>query len=209
MFSLQRTLGRDDEFFALLEDSAREGMQIVETLRGVLNDGSAQPDLESFAQARRKDKQLTTEISELLMYALVVSLPREDIEALAEALYKVPKTVEKFAERYLIAHQWVREFDFTRQLVVMEEATKSVLEMVQAFRGDAGVAEIKRLDARIQRLENEGDKALLQFLEKIYRHNLPPLTGIVLKDLIELNEKVIDRCRDASSVIARVVIKNS
>lgn len=209
MFSLQRALGRDDEFCALLEDSAREGMQIVETLRGVLNNGSARPDLESFARARRKDKQLTTEISELLMYALVVSLPREDIESLAEALYKVPKIVEKFAERYLIAHQWVREFDFTRQLVVMEEATKSVLEMVQAFRANASVAEIKRLDARIQRLENEGDKALMQFLEKIYSNDLPPLTGIVLKDLIELNEKVIDRCRDASSVIARVVIKNS
>ena len=209
MFSLQRALGRDDEFCALLEASAREGVQIVEALKGVLNNGSTAPDLETFARSRRKDKEITTEISDLLSYALVVSLPREDIEALAEALYKIPKTVEKFAERYLIGYQWVREFDFTRQLVLMEEATKSILEMVQALRANASVAEIKRLDARIQRLENEGDKALMMFLDKLYDYNLPPLTGIVLKDLIELNEKVVDRCRDASNVIARVVIKNS
>ena len=30
---------------------------------------------------------------------------------------------------------------------------------------------------------------------------------IILKDLIELNEKVVDRCRDASGLIVRVVLK--
>ena len=37
----------------------------------------------------------------------------------------------------------------------------------------------------------------------------PTIQGIILKDLIELNEKVVDRCRDASVVIARIVLKMS
>jgi uncharacterized protein Yka (UPF0111/DUF47 family) len=209
MFSLQRTLGRDDEFCALFEASAREAVNSVETLRTALGNESSPPRLEGFVQSRRRDKEITRQISDLLIHALVVSLQREDIEELAEALYKIPKTVEKFAERYLISYKQIGQFDFTRQLVLMEEATKSIFEMMQAFRANAGVAEIKRLDARIQRLENNADDVILDLIEKLYEAAFPSLTAIILKDLIELNEKVVDRCRDASGVIARIVIKNA
>src|SRR5689334_15646992 len=118
MFSLQRMLGRDDEFFALLEASALEAVRSVEALKQVLNDPSAPPSLKRFVEARRKDKKITADISDLLFRVLVTSLERPDIEQLAEALYKVPKTVEKFAERYLISYAHVRDFDFTRQIVL-------------------------------------------------------------------------------------------
>jgi uncharacterized protein Yka (UPF0111/DUF47 family) len=140
---------------------------------------------------------------------LVTSLERSDIEGMAEALYKIPKTVEKFAERYLITLEHVREFDFTRQIVLMDEAVKSVREMVQAFRAGAGVSEIKRLDARIQRLENDADDVIIELLDRLYEPGFSTIKGIILKDLIELNEKVVDRCRDVSNVITRVVLKNN
>jgi uncharacterized protein len=207
MFSVQRLLGRDDEFCVLLEASAQEAVQSVESLKDVLNNASGSPSLDSFIQARRKDKALTAQIADLLVTALVTSFDRHDIESVADALYKVPKTVEKFAERFLISHPYVREFDFTPQIVLMEEATKSVLEIVQAFRANAGAAEINRLDRRIQRLESEADAAILRLLEKLYALDARDVTPIVLKDLIELNEKVVDRCRDASALIVRLVMK--
>lgn len=209
MLSVQRILGRDDEFCALLEASAREGVASVDALKAVLNNPALPPSIESFRRARRKDKQITDDIADLLYEALVTSLDREDIEALAEALYKIPKTVEKFAERYLMSLEHVRDFNFTRQLVLMEEATKSVLEMVQAFRAQAGAAELKRLDVRIQRLESEADDVILELVRQLYQPDRPSLQTIILKDLLELNEKVVDRCRDASGVIARVGLKNS
>lgn len=209
MFSLQRLLGRDDEFCALLEASAKEAVTAVSSLKLVLNNPDEAPSLDAFASVRRKDKLITADIADLLTRALVTSFEREDIESLAEALYKIPKTVEKFAERYLLTLDQVREFDFTRQLVLMEEAAKSVVEMVQAFRAGAGVGEIKRLDARIQRLENEADDVVVDFIERLYEPGCPTIKGIILKDLIELNEKVVDRCRDASNTIARVVLKTS
>jgi uncharacterized protein Yka (UPF0111/DUF47 family) len=207
MFSLQRMLGRDDEFCALLESSAREAVSSVATLTRVLQTGAHQSSLDAFAAARRSDKEITARIAELLVRALVTSLEREDIEALAEVLYKIPKTVEKFAERYVITLEHVREFDFTQQLVLLTEAVKSVLEMIQAFRAGAGVAEITRLDARIQRLEQEADTVSLEMVQRLYAPGFATVRGIALKDLIELNEKAVDRCRDASTVIARVVIK--
>ncbi|HKQ39320.1 MAG TPA: pit accessory protein [Verrucomicrobiae bacterium] len=207
MFSVQSLLGRDDEFCALLEASAQEAVHSVESLRHVLDDSSSPPSLKGFIQARRKDKLITNQIAELLVSALVTSFDRQDIEAIAQAIYKVPKTVEKFAEHYLISYDHVREFDFTRQFVLMEEAVKSVLETVRAFREGAGMAEMKRLDARIQRLENDADDVVVALLRKVYAMKGMDVRPIILKDLIELNEKVVDRCRDASGMMVQVVVK--
>jgi hypothetical protein len=35
------------------------------------------------------------------------------------------------------------------------------------------------------------------------------LTVIILRDLYDLLEKVVDRCRDVGNVVANVVLKNS
>lgn len=209
MFSVQRLLGRDDEFCALLEASAQEGVAAVTALKAALNDAGASPSLDAFRLARRSNKRITESIADLQLRALVTSFEREDIEAVAEALYKIPKTVEKFAERYLLSHRQIRDFNFTRQLVLVEEATRSVLEIVQAFRALAGMAEIKRLDVRVQRLEGEADDVILELIGQLVDPAFPALKSIIIKDLLELNEKVVDRCRDASGVIARVTMKIS
>ncbi len=209
MFSLQRVLGRDDDFCQLFEASAREAVAAVESLKHVLNSSEEEPSLEAFAAARRRGKAITAQISDLLIQALVTSLERSDIEAIAEAIYRIPKTVEKFAERYSISYRQVRDFDFTRQFVLMDESVRGALELVEAFRAGAGPAEIKRLDARVQRLESEADDVIIELVEQLYLPGCPTIQGIIVKDLLELNEKVVDRCRDVSNVIARVVLKNS
>jgi uncharacterized protein Yka (UPF0111/DUF47 family) len=208
MFSLQRILGRDDEFFALFAASAQAAVASVAALKYVLDNPAVPPSLDAFAATRRKDKVITGDIADLLTRVLVTSMEGADIEAIAEALYKIPKTIEKFAERYLLSLDQVREFDFTRQIVLMEESVKSVHELVEAFRDGAGVAEIKRLDGRIQRLENDADDVIVTLVERLFQPGFPTIKGIILKDLLELNEKVVDRCRDVSNVIARVVMKN-
>src|SRR6185503_13641944 len=102
MFSLQKLLGKDDKFFELLEASAEEGLASVEALRRILSNPAATPSLDEFVASRRKDKAITNEISQLLVKTSVTGMEREDIEALSNVLYKVPKTIEKFAERYIL-----------------------------------------------------------------------------------------------------------
>src|ERR687892_35771 len=114
MLSVQRVLGEDKRFYELLEASADDAAESVAALRSMLNDRQKPPTLETFATLRRKDKELTNEIAELLIRALVVATEREDIEALAHSLYRIPKTVEKFAERYIISLNQVTDVDFAR-----------------------------------------------------------------------------------------------
>ncbi len=209
MISFQRLLGREDEFCALLEASATEACNAVDILKNVLKRHELSPTLHEFADARSKDKKITEEISERLITTFVTPMEREDIEALAGALYKVPKIVEKFAERYSIVADQVKDVDFSRQLVLMEKAVNLVLQMVQALRAGRNLEGIKALQNELQACEAQADDVLLDMERAFYQPGFPALKAVILKDLFSLNEKVVDRCRDAGNTISHVLLKNS
>jgi hypothetical protein len=209
MISFQRILGREKEFCALLEASAREGCEAVAALLHLLAHRDTAITLHEFALARSKEKKIAGEISNRLITTFVTPMEREDIESLAESLYRIPKTVEKFAERYLLVADQVRDVDFNGQARLMEEAVNLVLKMVQALRQGRNLAGIKTLQARLQEVESEADDLLLRLMQALYQPGFPPLKAVILRDLYALNEKVVDRCRDAGNVISHVVLKNA
>ena len=208
MFSLQKLLGKDDKFFDLLQASAEEGLHSVEALKRILTNPSMTPTLDEFVESRRKDKLITQEISELLVKTFVTALEREDIEALSNALYKVPKTIEKFAERYILCAPRLREVKFDTQITMLEEATKTVVAMLKELKKN-NLQSISQHNTRLQKLEGDADKLMLQEFRDLYSGKYDPLTALVLKDLHELMEKVFDRCRDAGNVVSHVVLKHS
>ena len=209
MISLQQLLSREQEFCALLEASAGEAVHAVEALKFMLLHRDDVVTLHEFADARSKDEAITDKISEMLITTFVTPMEREDIEALAEALYKIPKTVEKFAERYRISADKVKDIDFSKQVELMEQAVHLVRQMVQALRSGRNLGGIKALQNQIQTVESAADDLLLEMERRFYEPGFPALKAIILKDLFNLNEKVVDRCRDAGNVISHVVLKNS
>jgi uncharacterized protein Yka (UPF0111/DUF47 family) len=209
MFSLQRLLGKEDKFFSLLEASAQEARTSVQALVK-LSKGFDQPVvLDEFAHSRRKDKQITKDISDAVYTTFVTAIEREDIEDLSSALYKIPKTVDKFSERLLIAPQQVRGIDFSTQIGLLERATEMVLQMVKTLRDGMNLEEIKELNDKLQYLEGEADKHMMSLYKDLFSGKHQPIQVILLKDLYEILEKIIDRCRDAGNVIAHIVLKNS
>src|SRR6476469_9255604 len=127
MFSLQRLLGREDKFFELLEASADESRHSIQALINFVKNPKEIRSLDEFILSRRNEKRIANEISEALCTTFVTALEREDIEALSVALYKIPKTVEKIGERILIAPQLLKGTDLTKQFVMLEEATDTIL----------------------------------------------------------------------------------
>ena len=209
MFSLQRLLGKEDKFFRLLEASAEEARTSVQALVKLSKDLDKPVALDEFAYVRRKDKLITQEISTAVYTTFVTALEREDIEDLSNALYKIPKTVEKFSERILLAPEQVRGIDFSKQIGLLERATDIVLEMVKALHDRMNLERIKELNDKLQFLEGEADKHMMILYKDLFGGKHEPLQVIVLKDLYELLEKIIDRCRDAGNVIGHIVLKNS
>ena len=112
MFSLQTIFGKGDKFYGLLEASAGAARESARALGELLSTPPAERSLERFKAARQREKDLQAEISQQLVNTFVTALEREDIEELSSALYKIPKVVEKFAERYALASERVGDVDF-------------------------------------------------------------------------------------------------
>ena len=209
MFSLQKLLGRDDVFFDLLEKSAEEARESVRLLVRLLGTpGSGGAALDEFALLRKKDKRITEELSTRLTQTFVTPLEREDIEALSTALYKIPKTLEKFGERLLLSRAQVGSADYSRQVQLLESAIGTVEELVKHLRRSK-LDVVKEQNDKLQYLEGEADKLMMELLRGLYNGESDPIRVIALKDLYELLEKVIDRCRDAGNIIFHIVLKNS
>ncbi len=209
MFSLQKLLGKEDKFFSLLEASAEEARSSVKALVKLSRDLANPVATEDFAYARRKDKQITQEISAAVYTTFITALEREDIEELSNALYKIPKTVEKFIERAMLAPQHVRGIDFSKQINLLERATDIVLELVKSLRDGMNLERVKELNDKLQFLEGEADKHMVVLYRDLFNGKHEAVQVVVLKDLYELLEKIIDRCRDAGNVIAHIALKNS
>jgi uncharacterized protein Yka (UPF0111/DUF47 family) len=67
----------------------------------------------------------------------------------------------------------------------------------------------REMNAKLQTLEGEADELELQLLRDLYHGNYDPKHIIFLRDLYDLLEKVIDRCRDAGNVVLQTVLKYS
>ena len=209
MFSLQRLLGKKDKFFDLLEASAREACTSVQALTKFLENPDQVRTLDEFILSRRKEKKIADDISAALCTTFVTALEREDIEALSIGLYKIPKTVEKIAERILIAPHFIKNVDLTRQVIMLDKATQTLLAMLQGMRAGEDLEKIKAHNDRLQVIEGEADKLMIELLRELYTSNHNPVQVVFLKDIFELLEKVADRCRDTGNVISHVVLKNS
>ncbi len=210
MFSLQTMFGKGDRFYTLLESSAgaaRDGAQALQDL--LQASGEARLLLDAFRAARRREKELATQISEALVNTFVTALDREDIEAMSSALYRIPKTIEKFAERYAIVSARVQGIDFASRASLLMNATEGVYEMVRELRNGMNIGRMRKLQERLQATEAEADRLLLETYRTLYLGSDEPIRMMLAKDLFELLEEAIDRCRDVGNVIYSIVLKHS
>jgi uncharacterized protein len=209
MFSLQKLFGKDDKFFTLMEQSAEEARASIQSLVKLVDTAAEKRSLKEFIEIRRKDKVITKQLTEHLCKTFVTPLEREDIEALSEALYKIPKTIEKFSERLLIADQVVKGIEFAKQMKMLEKAGDVVVSIVKELRKGVNLERVKTQNDQLQFIEGEGDKFMLEALKDLYNGDYSVIRVIICKDLYELLEKVFDRCRDVGNIVFQIVLKHS
>jgi len=209
MFSLQKLFGKGDKFNELLLAAAQEAHESVRLVIELMKSPRDTKAFDDLVLARRKEKKISEQISEELVQTFVTGLEREDIEALARGLYKIPKSAEKLAERFMMAGKLVEGIDFSRQAELMEKATDAVHAMIKQLDALDDLEKIKTFNDKLQYVEGEADKVMNELLRDLYSGKFDALRAIVLRDIYELIEKVVDRCRDVGNVMMQVVLKNS
>jgi uncharacterized protein len=209
MFSLQTIFGKGDKFYGLLEASAESACVSASALIELLSSPETQQTLEKFKQVRRRDKDLFAQISGELVNTFVTVLDREDIEALNSALYKIPKVVEKFAERHTLALSRIGDVDYISRAKMLEQACLVLQKLVGELRKGMDLDEVKKLNDQLQTIEAEADRQILELYRDVVVTETDPIRYLVKKDLFEILEKAIDRCRDAGDVVYHIALKNS
>ena len=208
MFSLQTMFGQGNQFYTLLEDAAVAAHDSAKALHVMLKGSERQPALDAFKLARQRERAASDKIGKALVDSFITPIEREDIEALGSALYKIPKQVEKFADRYSLALQHLEHIDFAPRAAMLEEAAGVVVDMVRLL-PKMKLEPMKALSDKLRALENEADRLMLELYRDIYSGKLDPLQMFLLKEFFEILEKAIDRCREAGVVTYEIVLKNS
>ena len=208
MFSLQTIFGSGQQFYTLLDDSAQAAYDSTKALHIMMKSADRQPALDAFKLARQRERAASDKIGKALVDSFITPIEREDIEALGSALYKIPKQVEKFADRYSLATRHLEHIDFAPRAAMLEQASAVVVKMVKTLRS-MKLEPMKALNDELRALENEADRLMLELYRDIYSGQLEPLQMFLLKEFFEILEKAIDRCREAGVVAYEIVLKNS
>ena len=122
MFSLQTIFGSGKQFYTLLDEAAVAASDAAKALHSMLREADRQPALDAFKLARLRERAASDKISQALVDSFMTPIEREDIEALGSALYKIPKQIEKFADRYSLATTHLEHIDFAPRAAMLEQA---------------------------------------------------------------------------------------
>jgi uncharacterized protein Yka (UPF0111/DUF47 family) len=208
MFSLQTIFGSGQQFYTLLDEAAQAAHDSTKALHSMMKATDRQPALDAFKLARLRERAASDKIGKALVDSFITPIEREDIEALGSALYKIPKQVEKFADRYSLALQHLDGIDFAPRAAMLEQAASVVVDMVHEIR-KMNIDRMTSLNEKLRAIENEADRLMLELYRDIYSGRLDHLQMFLLKEFFEILEKAIDRCREAGVVAYQIVLKNS
>ena len=208
MFSLQTIFGSGKQFYVLLDGAAQAAHDSAKALHTMMREGESLPALDAFKLARLRGRASSEKIGQALVDSFITPIEREDIEALGSALYKIPKQIEKFADRYSLAVKHLDQIDFAPRAAMLEQAAAVVVEMVADLR-HMNLDRMTALNEKLRALENEADRLMLELYRDIYSGRLDHLQMFLLKEFFEILEKAIDRCRGAGVVAYQIVLKNS
>ncbi len=212
MSFFKKLIGRDEKFFDLLEASANEARtsaNLLATLLSQMGKPEFTATLGDLSQSRRRHKKLSLKVTQELCNTFVTPLEREDIEALSNALYRVPKTTEKIGERLAICPTQFTSDIVGKQVTLLVQATEVVATMVAGLRKQVHGSVIQEEYEKLQTIEGDADKVMVGLLKDLFHGNVDAKEVIILKDIYGLLERDIDCCRDAGKVLFQVTLKYS
>jgi uncharacterized protein Yka (UPF0111/DUF47 family) len=208
MFSIQQLFSKRDRFQELFEAATQESHESVRLAIELMKSRNSQ-NRDDLVLVRRREKKISEQISTEMVKTFITGLDREDIEALARALFRIPKAAEKLADRLVMAGHHLDGIEFSRQADMMSKAVDAIQGMVKQLRDMKDLEKVKTFNDRLQLVEVEADKYMMELLRDLYGGKYDPLRTMVLRDVYELMEKVVDRCHDAGNVVMFIVLKNS
>lgn len=209
---LARFLPRDEKFFALLHDSAKNGSDAAHALSQLLHDYT---DVDRRVQALRdlehRGDDITHQIFNALNRTFVTPLDREDIRDLAFQLDDFVDYIEEAARRFRL-YRIDEPTDLARSLAVIIAGQADVLvELIPMLEHTKQSAtKIRQLVVDVNQLENDADDALSEGLASLY-DGVTDIPGMIKAirwgEMYQLLEEASDRAESVANTIEGILLK--
>lgn len=203
---------KEDKFFHLMDELSKQVFNSAVYFKEFIeskNPSDMQSALAKLQTARSQSKVTSSKITEELCRSFITPFDREDIQDITGILYKIPKIIEKAAERIVMHGMSVDggDFSFQSELIVQEAtAMKTLLTSLMSSEGSAAV--LKSVDL-LKDLEQKGDNVRNELIVDLFKSDRDIKDIILRRDIYDMLEKVVDRFRDVASVALQIVLKHS
>lgn len=203
---------KDDKFYNLMNAMADEAYQATRAFSEMIAENGAE-DLKKKAEIiyeiRTQSKQTSSRLTEDLCKSFITPFDREDIQDIANLLYKIPKIMEKAADRIVMHGMSTQGGDFKRQadLILQEaETTKMLIRSLTSSKNLDKVVENVKL---LKELEHRGDKIRNELIVALFKSERDIRDILLRRDIHDMLEKAVDRFRDIAGVALQIVLKHS
>jgi uncharacterized protein len=188
-----RLIPREERFFDLFEEQARNIVAAAGRLREMIFDFSDAP-AKSMAvkELEHAGDVLTHDLIRKINTTFVTPFDREDVYALASRLDDVLDLIEAAADR-LVLYRIKEPTSGARAFadVIVRTSSKGYHQHC----------------VEVNRLENEADRLLKELIAALFADVTDPIEVIKWKEIYETLEEVTDRCEDVVNVIEGIMLK--
>ncbi len=202
---------RELKFFDLLEQMSSTVHQGAQLLQECLEAKGTMDDVYLASQKIHNVEHEADEIVHRLMERLntsfITPLDREDIYEITTRMDDILDYVDAVAKRlvtFKIDKPTSHAIELSR---IIARSTEEVTQSVHLLRDLKQAEQIKRQCAKINQLENDGDRVLREALNALFSDSKDPIEVIKWKDIYEHLEVATDKAEDVANIIETVLVK--
>ena len=201
---------REEKFFTLFEDSARNMVKTAQGLKELLDNWtSVEAKVAEITELEHEGDSITHEIIAQLNRTFVTPFDREDIQLLAHTMDDIVDFIHAAADAmliYRIEHPSSRAKELADVIV---QGASEVEKTVRLLRNHSGLKNIPEHCVELNRLENMADRIYRAALAELFEDTADLAEVIKWREIYDHMESATDRCEDVANVLEGVALKHA
>jgi predicted phosphate transport protein (TIGR00153 family) len=209
---IRKLMPRDDKFYQLLEESAKNLIAVGDVLQKItsnMNMEELEPIVEEIKDLEHEGDSITHKIFHELNITFVTPFDREDIHYLASALDDVLDYINSSTGRFTLYRV---DHIPGNMIALIDVICKSIIELakgVKLLRDLHDLDSITEVLRRVNDYEDQADQIFDRAIADLFNKVTDPIRLIKLKEIYVSLETATDKCEDAANVLESILIKNA
>lgn len=201
---------REEKFFRLFEDDARNMVKTAEALKGLIDTWeNVEERVDAITELEHQGDSVTHRIMEQLHRTFVTPFDREDIALLANSLDDIVDFIHATADAMFL-YKIEQPSQRAKELAdILVQAAAEVEKALLLLEHHAQLKQVLERCVEINRLENMADRVFRAAMAELFNDSTDIAYIIKWREIYEHMESATDRCEDVADVLEGVALKHA